>query len=313
MRKKEIDFDKHIRFYVAIIAVIILAGISLYIISYILTATKIFPSSIITILLVGIVIIVGYLIIRSISNALFATLIKKVDKKRLAYLKFFFNFIAYFILFMVVLYLLKVDLTNLLLGATFLGLVIGLAAQTVLGNLFAGILVVTTKPVEVGERVTISTWQYGLLAPTYSPKFYSNDFIVPGYTGTIDSIGFLYITMISDDNREIKIPNGIFFQALIINHSKYDHCVVRTRYEIKKELDPDKVMNGIRKQLSSNRWIYKNSVIDIYVSEATMNSYVLIVSTTVKGTLEEPPRSDIIRDIMKAVSTIKPESDKLSG
>jgi small-conductance mechanosensitive channel len=52
---------------------------------------------------------------------------------------------------------LGVDLSALLVGGAFLGIVVGLAAQETLGNLFAGISLVLDRPFRVGDWLELST------------------------------------------------------------------------------------------------------------------------------------------------------------
>ena len=54
----------------------------------------------------------------------------------------------------------------------------------------------------------MTTWQYGLIAPTYPPKFYSQDTLIPGYTGTVSQIGIIYTVMRLDDGTTFRIPNN---------------------------------------------------------------------------------------------------------
>lgn len=62
---------------------------------------------------------------------------------------------VYGIAALVVLTIWRVDLANLLLGAGFLGLVLGLAARQTLGAVLAGFVLLFARPFEVGEWVEI--------------------------------------------------------------------------------------------------------------------------------------------------------------
>jgi len=52
-----------------------------------------------------------------------------------------------------------------LVGVGFFGLVVGLAAQAVLGNLFSGLMLVASRPFNIGDRIALITWQYGKFPP----------------------------------------------------------------------------------------------------------------------------------------------------
>ncbi|MEM3767878.1 MAG: mechanosensitive ion channel family protein, partial [Metallosphaera sp.] len=56
----------------------------------------------------------------------------------------------------------RVSLGAALAAGGFAGLVLGLASQDVLSNVFGGIMLLFSRPYKVGQRVTVSTWQYGM-------------------------------------------------------------------------------------------------------------------------------------------------------
>ncbi|MEM0064399.1 MAG: mechanosensitive ion channel family protein, partial [Metallosphaera sp.] len=114
----------------------------------------------------------------------------------------------------------RVSLGAALAAGGFAGLVLGLASQDVLSNVFGGIMLLFSRPYKVGQRVTVSTWQYGMDFPTYPPKYFSNDFLIPGYTGTVKDITLLYTVIETDEMVELRIPNSIMIQAAIFVHDK---------------------------------------------------------------------------------------------
>ncbi len=98
-----------------------------------------------------------------------------------------FRFVSYIVLGLVLLAIAGASPTALLAGGTFAGLVLGLAAQTVLSNIIAGVMIILARPYEVGDRITFFTWQYGLIVPAYPPKFYSHETLMPGYSGLVQT------------------------------------------------------------------------------------------------------------------------------
>ncbi|MEM3914834.1 MAG: mechanosensitive ion channel family protein, partial [Metallosphaera sp.] len=161
----------------------------------------------------------------------------------------------------------RVSLGAALAAGGFAGLVLGLASQDVLSNVFGGIMLLFSRPYKVGQRVTVSTWQYGMDFPTYPPKYFSNDFLIPGYTGTVKDITLLYTVIETDEMVELRIPNSIMIQAAIFVHDKTWRRKVRTRYEISKDLDPDLVIERIEKGLSDMEGLIQPPI--VRVLEAT--------------------------------------------
>ena len=73
-----------------------------------------------------------------------------------------------------------VNIGNALLGAGFIGIVLGLAAQTVIGNFFAGLMLFASRPFYIGDRVALIIWQYG----KFPPKL-SHGWMEPSNTGQL--------------------------------------------------------------------------------------------------------------------------------
>jgi len=112
------------------------------------------------------------------------------------------------------------DVSGLLAGGVVTGLVLGIALQPVLSNFFAGILVMTTRMIEIGDRARILTGAipyFVALLPAY--KHFSVDHLEPGLKGTITDINFFYTTLVTDEGREIKIPNAIFMNSAIVDYT----------------------------------------------------------------------------------------------
>ncbi|BBD72380.1 mechanosensitive ion channel protein MscS [Sulfodiicoccus acidiphilus] len=202
--------------------------------------------------------------------------------------------------------LLKIGLGAALAAGGFAGLVLGLASQDVLSNVFGGIMILVSRPYKIGDRVTISTWQYGLLAPTYPPKFWSADFLIPGYTGVIVDISLLYTTFVTDENVPIKIPNSIMVQAAIFVHSSQELRKVRTKYEVSKDLDPDIVIPRVKEAVKELDFVVEEPSIKIL--DTSQTTYVLAVDTMCQTNYEEPVRSEVIKVLMRTVKQIQKET-----
>lgn len=223
-------------------------------------------------------------------------------------IRFLFQLLAYLALAFAVFSILKVNVASLLVGGAFAGLLLGLVSQTVFSNLLAGILIVFARPVEVGDRITLVTWQFGQLAPAYPPKFYSSDLVLPGYTGVVQDVSFLYVSLLTDEHRFFKLPSGIFMQALIVNHSRSEHIVVRIKYEVEKTLDPRHVLPAVEAALSQSPWLYPGATPTVLIQEMTLNTYILLAQVPVQGFLEEPPKSELLQRIFYTVQQLRESS-----
>jgi small conductance mechanosensitive channel len=99
----------------------------------------------------------------------------------------------------------------LLVGGAFTAVVIGLAAQQTLGNLFAGLVLLSARPFRLGERIRLQAGAVG------------------GSTeGIVSQQGLLYTTLARGDDR-IMIPNNIVLGAAVVPLKEPDSVNVRVR------------------------------------------------------------------------------------
>ena len=234
-------------------------------------------SSSINSLVVSIVIIlIGSIVINFIDNKIFKRFFKVAGMRKRReqnILNFMFLFVAYFILILIVLRVLNIDITNILLGSAFVGVILGLASQSILANLFAGIVVLMFNQFEIGERVKITTWQYNFLLPSYPTKFYSSDLLIPGYTGVIYNVGIFYTDIMGDDGFPLKIPNSILIQAAVQKFDKAKKFKTQIKYEIdkkKKFSDVNIIINSIIQKAP-----FKVESSEIYIDETSFVTYII--------------------------------------
>lgn len=90
-------------------------------------------------------------------------------------------------------------LSSALLAAGFLAIVIGLAAQRTLGNIFAGLNIALTRPIRIGDAVVIK-----------------NEY------GNIEDITLRHTIIKTWDNRRMIIPNSVLDEEVIINYTIRD-------------------------------------------------------------------------------------------
>jgi small-conductance mechanosensitive channel len=93
--------------------------------------------------------------------------------------------------------LVGLELQHLLVGGAITGIILGLAAQPVLGNLFAGLVLLFARPYVPGQRVRVMSG--AINGPHY---------------GTIVSAGLLY-TMLQTDVGPLNIPNSALLASAV--------------------------------------------------------------------------------------------------
>jgi len=169
-----------------------------------------------------------------------------------------------------------------LLGGTVTGLVLGLALQPVLGNLFAGIIILTTRFVEVGDMVRIVASQIPYdVASLPSYKYFSPDYVAPGYKGRVVEIGLIYTTLILDTGYELRVPNMVLLSSGVVDYTPKwsEKQVVLVRVELPLAvIDLDKLEEEIRKALEGL------NVVAVDYTEQSDKDFVIV-----RVKLEIPP------------------------
>jgi small-conductance mechanosensitive channel len=117
-----------------------------------------------------------------------------------------------------------VSIESIFLGSAFAGIVLGLAAQTVLANVFAGLLLVVASPFHPGDRVSIISSSYGAFAPSYP-----HEMAYPAYSGTVEDVELLYTILRLDAGGVAKVPNSVVLAALVVQPTPGVPKVYRVR------------------------------------------------------------------------------------
>ena len=143
----------------------------------------------------------------------------------------FILLICYAILFLIVLRTRgDVNLAGLITTSAALTVVIGLAAQTTLGNFFSGLVLQMEHPFSIGDWIT-----YG------------------SHTGRVVGITWKSTRIITRDNVMIYLPNNELSNGILINYSKPDRRVIgRLTIGLEYGAPPDKVRNTILDVVNQN-------------------------------------------------------------
>jgi small-conductance mechanosensitive channel len=105
--------------------------------------------------------------------------------------------VGYVIVLVITLDLLEVSLENFLLGGAITGIVLGIALQQILGNVFAGVALLLAHPFNIGDRVLLRSGAYG-----------------GEVIGTVRSVNLTYV-ILETDNGVLHVPNaGVLASAI---------------------------------------------------------------------------------------------------
>ncbi len=125
-------------------------------------------------------------------------LFRRVDPATAGTLGFLIRLFAMGTVVVLALRIAGVTAATLAVGGAFTAIVLGLAAQQTLGNLFAGIVLQSTRPFRVGERVRLVG---GALAGSLE--------------GTVSSLGLFYATLAQGADR-LQVPNSVLISLVVV-------------------------------------------------------------------------------------------------
>ena len=164
---------------------------------------------------------------------------------------------------------------GILASAGVIGVVVGLAAQTTLGNLFAGLQIAFTDAIRIDDIVVIGVQQ-----------------------GRIEEITLTYVAVRQSDNTTLILPCTYFTTTPFQN---WTHKAARVSGTVEISIDaraPLKdVLGALREELglaleNSPHWDRRPG--DIYVADATGSAVRLIATVTaVNGHAIEPLRREV--------------------
>jgi small-conductance mechanosensitive channel len=111
--------------------------------------------------------------------------------------------------------------STLAVGGAFTAVIVGLAAQQTLGNLFAGLVLLSTRPFRVGERVRL---RGGPMAGAIE--------------GIVSSLGLFYTSLVDGADR-VMVPNSVLLQLAVIPLREPERVELRARFDA--EVTPGEV------------------------------------------------------------------------
>ena len=104
---------------------------------------------------------------------------------------------GYILVLVIALDLFEVSIENLLLGGAITGVVLGIALQQILGNVFAGVALLLAHPFNIGDRIMLRSGAYG-----------------GEVAGTVKSVNLTYVVLLTE-NGVVHVPNaGVLASAI---------------------------------------------------------------------------------------------------
>ncbi len=161
---------------------------------------------------VAVLVIVGSLATHWLGQALSPRLYRRLDPATAGSLGFLLRLSAMAAVVILALRIAGVDAAALAVGGAFTAIVLGLAAQQTLAGVFAGILLQSTRPFRVGERVRLVG---GALAGSLE--------------GTVSSLGLFYTTLVQGADR-LLVPNSVLINLVVVPLREPEKVDLRARF-----------------------------------------------------------------------------------
>lgn len=163
---------------------------------------------------VTVLVIVGSVAVHWLVRGLSPRLFRRLDPATAGTLGFLIRLFAMSVVLIAALRIAGVTAATLALGGTITAVVLGLAAQQSLGGIFAGVVLQSTRPFRVGERVRLV-----------------GGFIAGSIEGTVSSLGLFYTTLAQGADR-IQIPNSVLINLAIVPLREPDKIDLRARFGV---------------------------------------------------------------------------------
>ena len=215
--------------------------------------------TLVRILAVILVLALGWGLARSIGRFVGPTFMRRMDPATAGTFGFLIRLITMGIALILALSVAGASLQSLAVGGAFTAVILGLAAQQTLGNVIAGMVLLSARPFRVGQRIR---FQAGAIGGQID--------------GTVSSLGLLY-TQVKRGTEEVMIPNTQVLAAVIMPIRDPDGVDVRVR--LTSGVKPSQVQ----------------AILDQEISTPTRSGTTTAASTCVLGIMtSSEPRSSVV-------------------
>jgi small-conductance mechanosensitive channel len=126
----------------------------------------------------------------------------------------------YLLSFMIVLSLWQVNIGGILVGAGFLGIVVGMAARQTLGALLAGFVLMFSRPFEIGDWIQVEE-----------------------YEGIVTDITIVNTRVQTFDGEYVMIPNDVVSSNSLVNRSRKGRLRIEVEVGVDYDSDPERAAN----------------------------------------------------------------------
>jgi small-conductance mechanosensitive channel len=222
--------------------------------------------------------ILGWAIARALGRAVGPLLFRRMDPATAGTVGFLVRLVAGIAVLLFALSIAGLKPQTLLAASAFTAVIVGLASQQTLGNVFAGVVLLSARPFRVGDRIRL---QAGPLAGQIE--------------GTVASLGLLFTDLARGEDT-IMIPNTVVLSSAIVPLREPDAVDLLAR------LGPGVKPSEVQRLLNDRVSVPTRSAPHIALEEVDADEVVVRVTATPAKPSDGPKLADEILSTIAAVA-----------
>jgi small conductance mechanosensitive channel len=219
----------------------------------------------------------GWWLARDIGRSLAPILFRRLDPSTAGPVSFLIRLVLVLVALAVALRIAGLQPGDLAVGGAFTAVILGIAAQNTLGNVFSGLILLSARPFRVGERVRL---QAGAVAGRLE--------------GVVSSLGLLYVTL-AEGEDVFMVPNSVVMNSAIVPLREPASIDLRAR------LRPDVKPSELQAYLEEAVTVRTRSRPRISVEELDDEEVVMRIAATPELDRDGPKLAD---EILAAVGRV---------
>jgi small conductance mechanosensitive channel len=229
-----------------------------------------------------VLVVLGWALARDLGRWAEPFLFRRVDAGTAGTTSFLIRLIFLAIAALAALRIAGLEPRTLAVGGAITAVVFGLAAQQTLGNLIAGMVLISARPFRIGDRVRL---QGGGLAGQLE--------------GTVASLGLLYVTF-SQGEDSIMVPNNVVLTSAVVPLREPAAVDLRAR------LRPDVKPSEVQELLQQGVRIPVRAEPHISLEEVDSDEVVVRIAATPESEADGPRLAD---EVLSAIESVTREGD----
>ncbi len=163
------------------------------------------------------------------------------------------------LLLMTVISILGLNITSFAALLAGLGVALGSALNGALGNFAGGVTILILKPFRVGDLIESQN-----------------------YFGIVREIGIVYTTILTKENKTIRLPNGALSTGVVINYTAADNLRIDMKIPLDGKLDIDKARQLAVDVMLSHPDVIKDPKPEVMITDISKDGINLVLCPRIK-------------------------------